>query len=32
MEKYEMLGMFLKHYGRLPKDKKELATFILFKK
>ncbi len=30
--KYELLGIFVKHYGRLPEDSKELAEFILLKK
>lgn len=26
----DYLALFLKYFGRLPKDKKELAKFILF--
>lgn len=30
MKNYNMVGDFLKMYGRLPKTKKEYATFALF--
>jgi len=30
MYNYYLAGLFVKHHGRLPKDKKELAKFILF--
>lgn len=32
MENFNLMGEFLKYYGRLPENKKELAKFILFKK
>ncbi len=30
MKNYKLQGEFLKHNGRLPKDKNELARFVLF--
>lgn len=32
MDKYNLMGEFLKFKGRLPESNKELAEFILFKK
>ena len=31
MLNYERLGDFLAYHGRLPENKKEYATFVLFK-
>ena len=30
--KYDFLGKFLNHFGKLPDNNKELARFILFGK
>lgn len=30
MENFKLIGEFLKFYGRLPENSKELAEFVLF--